>query len=322
MSCKYGIGADQVLSVDAVTPDGRFVTANATQNTELFWALRGGGGSTFGVTVAWTIKVHPKLSVASVTKFSLTSGANFTTDALWEAIRIYCEAIPTYIAAGTYEYWGIFPGSNGTLTFQFINWFAPNQTSEEFQALLAPMFDKWAQLGIVVSPTFQQYDSYLPAWRDLTDAEVVGSITGRSTSRLLPKENLEDPVKWNATFAVLRDFVGRGGDLVGYGITGNPGSYPDNAVNPAWRDAVLYVIPAVTWASDLSWAEVANFSAEFTNEWLEPLRAVSPGAGSYSNEGDIMEPDFQQYVMTPLAHLFILAADGVRDLQTRGLTDT
>lgn len=35
----------QVLGVDIVTPDGRFITADETQNTDLFWALRGGGGS-------------------------------------------------------------------------------------------------------------------------------------------------------------------------------------------------------------------------------------------------------------------------------------
>lgn len=62
LSSVYGMAADQVcdlgtycatstltcnqiLSVDIVTPDGRFVTANETQNTDLFWALRGGGGS-------------------------------------------------------------------------------------------------------------------------------------------------------------------------------------------------------------------------------------------------------------------------------------
>jgi FAD/FMN-containing dehydrogenase len=58
MSPAYGIAADSVLSVEVVTPDGRFLTANDQQNTELFWALRGGGGSTFGVVTSWTVKVH------------------------------------------------------------------------------------------------------------------------------------------------------------------------------------------------------------------------------------------------------------------------
>jgi FAD binding domain len=42
---SLGLGADQVLSLELVTADGRFITADPNTNTDLFWALRGGGGS-------------------------------------------------------------------------------------------------------------------------------------------------------------------------------------------------------------------------------------------------------------------------------------
>lgn len=282
-----------MLSVDVVTPDGRFVTANENQNTDLFWALSGGGGSTYGVVTSWTIKAHPKLSVASVTKFSLTSGTNFTSEALWQAVKLFFQAVPTYNAAGNYEYWSVVP-SGDELSFGVSAWLAPNMTTAEHQALAAPLFAAWAELGIEVSPTWQEFDSYLPAWQALTDAEVVGSVTSRSTSRLLPSENIEDPVLFNQTFQVLRDFYDLGGVMVGYGLSADAGgSYPDNSVNPAWRKNVLYVIPAVLWSANLSWTEVAAFSANFTNEWLQPLRDISPLAGGYHSEGDIMEPDWQ-----------------------------
>lgn len=45
LASKYGLGADQALSIQVVTADGRFVTADPHQNTDLFYALRGGGGS-------------------------------------------------------------------------------------------------------------------------------------------------------------------------------------------------------------------------------------------------------------------------------------
>lgn len=47
MSPVYGLGSNQVLSVDIVTSDGRFVTANEKQNADLFWAVRGGGAATW-----------------------------------------------------------------------------------------------------------------------------------------------------------------------------------------------------------------------------------------------------------------------------------
>jgi FAD/FMN-containing dehydrogenase len=43
----YGMASDQVLSLEVVTADGRFVTADPTQNEDLFYALRGGGPSEY-----------------------------------------------------------------------------------------------------------------------------------------------------------------------------------------------------------------------------------------------------------------------------------
>lgn len=44
MSPIAGLGSDQVLSLEIVTPDGRLVIADEKNNSELFWAVRGGGG--------------------------------------------------------------------------------------------------------------------------------------------------------------------------------------------------------------------------------------------------------------------------------------
>ncbi len=55
---KHGLSIDNLLSVDMVLADGSFVTANADQNTDLFWAVRGGGGN-FGVVTEFTYKLHP-----------------------------------------------------------------------------------------------------------------------------------------------------------------------------------------------------------------------------------------------------------------------
>ncbi|MCW5589838.1 MAG: FAD-binding oxidoreductase [Legionellales bacterium] len=58
-SKKFGTGAAGVLQAEIVTADGKVIVANACQNKDLFWAIRGGGGSTFGVVTKMTLRTHP-----------------------------------------------------------------------------------------------------------------------------------------------------------------------------------------------------------------------------------------------------------------------
>jgi FAD/FMN-containing dehydrogenase len=62
LSRKYGLSIDSLLEADMVLADGSFVTVSAGNNSDLFWAIRGGGGN-FGVVTSFKFQAHPVKNV-------------------------------------------------------------------------------------------------------------------------------------------------------------------------------------------------------------------------------------------------------------------
>ena len=285
----YGCGADNVLSIDVVTAAGEFVVANSTSNTDLFWALRGGGGSTFGVATAITVKAHPDLPVTA-SRFGFTS-AQTGNETFWKAIRAYVDSWTANADAGTSTYWTLIP-TNGTVSFAFSPFFAPGKSKDEATALLQPFFNSLNDLGIKYDPNITYFDNYYDAWRSSFPLEAVQKPNVATASRLFPRPNFATAEKRQEVFENIKTSIENNRVQVHFNIQAKEQSGVDNAVNSHWRPLVSFSMQSVRWPINATSTEILKIRKDFQAKDMQAWRDISPGAGSYLAEADRLEPDF------------------------------
>ncbi len=86
---KYGLSCDSVIRFEVVTSDGRILNTNETENTDLFWGLRGGGGS-LAIVSGMEIQLYP---VATVYGGNLIYHAELSKEVL-QRYRSWIETVP------------------------------------------------------------------------------------------------------------------------------------------------------------------------------------------------------------------------------------
>ncbi len=84
---KFGLSCDNVEGFTLVAADGSIVRANASENADLFWALRGGGGN-FGVVTEFEVRLHPLTSVLLASSYCLG-------DDIFRILRDWREFMPS-----------------------------------------------------------------------------------------------------------------------------------------------------------------------------------------------------------------------------------
>ena len=306
LSATYGLAADQVLEMQVVTAEGEILIANECQNPDLFWALRGGGGSTYAVISSATVRTFPTPAIGSYLVAVNFTGP--TTDTFWETSAYFHQQISRLVNKGVSGYYFQNPPilssePNGTSPGSFIGLFlVVNQSSQAAEGYFEPIIEHINRTftnEVSIATYGQDYEAFYDWWLVDSDVAAVGydSVMG---SRLLnadvlsaPSSSLIDAIN-GGTPIVYDPLGGFGGNIVsGPGVWHAKPRGGGNSVNPAWRNGTVDHVTITVTFPPLNATARDDQHRLLTTRYVEAWRKFAPHSGAYINEADPKEPKYQ-----------------------------
>ena len=170
------------MEITIVTADGDHIIANAYRNKDLFWALRGGGGGTWGVVTSVTYKTHPSTPFSGA--FLLVNSAN--ADSMQKLFTEIIRLTPSLVEQGYGGYGG---GTSEQIQFSVMS---PNVTAEQTQATFSPLFEfAISQPGLSVENYTILYQDFWEFYEPIGATDGLVGAPTEISSWLLPKDVIE-----------------------------------------------------------------------------------------------------------------------------------
>ncbi|KAN0105126.1 FAD-binding domain containing protein [Russula decolorans] len=284
----YGLAADNVLQFSVVLADGSFVAVNSASYPDLFWALRGGGAGSWGVIIDATLPTLPIFNATLHTVNVLTA----TPDQTANLMTTHAKHISDWdqVRAGQYFY---LTGSTTNSTLVVSTLFK-DLDGDASKAQMSSFLADAVKVGAVVqgetaATTFANDIVGFPddpsGYNTILSSRLIpGSVYSNAPESVGPayKQLLSQGIQ-----SVLGHLVAGGQVAANADI--------DSAVIPAWRSAKTHVIATQRWNDSLSATDVQALRKNFTATARPVLVGLAGGesSGSYSNEADVLEPNFR-----------------------------
>jgi FAD/FMN-containing dehydrogenase len=326
-SKHYGTAAAGLLEAEVITADGQVRIANACTNPDLFWALKGGGGGSFGAMSQLTLRVRELPEYAGGAFFTIKAGSD---DAYRRLIR---EFVGFYREALFNEHWGetVHFSANNELKISMVHL---GLSAEQSQKVWVPFITWLGKTGSGCALASEPEIGSVPMrhWWDVDwrkahhqdvfktdprpfggpnnvwwngDSGQVGWVIWGFESLWLPASLLEDDSQEklaNALFAASR--LSEVELHFNKGLAGAPveviAAAKDTAMNPAVCDAFALAIiangqgPAYPGIHGREPdVEKGRKAAEAVHRSMNELRAVAGKGGAYVSESNYFESDFQ-----------------------------
>jgi FAD/FMN-containing dehydrogenase len=292
----------------AILPNGTLITATRCQNTELFFALRGGGGSTFGIVMETSILAHQEKPMEMI---SLTLGNEEQ-----HVAESFIQTMVNNAERWAHEGWGGFfqPGmykSQPIIVIMATSMLDHLQARASMKPILefAHQFGASTSLNMTTFPTFGKFMENISKLdsMSLNNDQIPVSMS----SRIIPRHNFQERSGRDKLTRALNDIMLTSESNINSSASipavlvclttpfkyskhlpeldqkGRPGY---SSVTPAWRDGLWHVVHKRTWGDDETPSGVAKIWKK-TSQAMDPMRNLTPGGGAYQNEADAFEPD-------------------------------
>ena len=302
----FGLGADQVLEAQVVLASGEVVTANPCENPDIFFAIRGGGPSSYGIVVSTVIKAHPTNKIAAqILGFAPLTANDYP--AFMDALAIVHQNYPNLSDSGFSGYgsWSIYSPTPlvGNYSTGFIHTIAVfGKTAAEAGNLFAStaaQLQKYNGTSLYMTTRYLSFPTYVAYYNALSGIVTPVGETAALGSRFLDREALTSNVTTLKT--MLQTIAGTPEQatsnnivFVGGGQVFADASDPYSGVNPAWRRTYVHNIVARGWAPGSSNATIQAVYDDVTFTKTQAMKDLAPNTGCYMNEADRFDPDYLQ----------------------------
>lgn len=287
LSSSFGLGADQTLEFEVVTAAGNIVTASAAKNSDLYWALSGGGAGNFAVVTSMTIRAHYTGTIGGATLQVSVAGTDKTT--FDTAVSLFHDLLPAMIDHGPTV---IYYVTSGVLVVKPIT--LVNSTGDYVRdTVLGPFLAVLTELGITpaVSFTTLNYRDHYNTYMGPLPFGHIGASEYQYGGRLIPRSVIEND---NEAFqTVIRNLTANGVIAVGSSGTFKRYAGVSNAVYPSWRTSIMSMQLATAW-DPTKWDAMLAMQKRITNEFVPLISSVTPGSGAYMNEADFNQPNWKE----------------------------
>jgi FAD/FMN-containing dehydrogenase len=326
-SKNYGIAAGSLLQATIVTADGVVRIANTCTNPDLFWALKGGGGGTFGILTKLTLRTHNLPNWFGAVNVRVKANSD-------EAYRRLIVQVMEFYRANLFNpHWGeqIVFGSSNILTIRMVfqgldqseatavwnpmlKWIAASPQEFTFAStpliLAAPAQRFWDASflkqvpGIVVADNRPGASEGNVVWAG--DADQAGQVLHGYQSAWLPASLLQDGQRehlYDSLFAATRHWAV---ELhFNKGVAGAPPAAIAAARNTATNPAVLnaFALAILAGGGPPAYSGVAGREPHVTDarrrataiqRAMTELRKLVPDAASYVSESNFFETGWQE----------------------------